>query len=208
MHATTNDTFAHVHIGTRVRKMHTSRRDAFKSINSSPFAEVDYSKNSIKYLMEKNNLQGSMALVNKFSDNVALVYTYPGIKPSLISRLSEYDGVVIAGTGLGHVPSNPFGDKIASPIINEIKELTSSGVFVVIAPQTIYGRVNLEVYTAGRMLKDAGVIGHLCDWLPETAYVKLCWVLGQTKKREEVERMMYTNYANEISNRSLIENFY
>ncbi|MGB9635245.1 MAG: Glu-tRNA(Gln) amidotransferase subunit GatD, partial [Candidatus Micrarchaeia archaeon] len=107
MHATMNDTTAHVHLGTRVRKMHTSRRDAFKSINSRPFAEVDYSKGMIKYLIENETSKNDMALVNTFNDNVALIYTYPGIKPSFISRLSDYDGVVIAGTGLGHVPSNP-----------------------------------------------------------------------------------------------------
>ncbi|MEM3364287.1 MAG: Glu-tRNA(Gln) amidotransferase subunit GatD [Candidatus Micrarchaeia archaeon] len=209
MHATTSDGAAHIHLGTRVRKMHTSRRDAFRSINATPVAEVDYSKKKIEYIGECTNVPagGDMELINKFSENVALVYIHPGIKPSFISKLSDYEGVVLAATGLGHVPSNPFGDALATPIIKEIGELTKSGIYVVIAPQTIYGRLNLNVYTAGRMLKETGVIGHNCDWLPETAFVKLSWVLGQTKERKKVIEMMYTDYAGELRGRSAVTNF-
>jgi glutamyl-tRNA(Gln) amidotransferase subunit D len=219
MHAKTDDGSAHVHGGTRVRKMHTSRRDAFHSINVPPVAKVDYTKKMIEYLGEKEsaskvkqrgmkaNSLGKMELVPKFSDNVAMVYVHPGIKPEFISKLGDYDGVVLLVTGIGHVPANPFGDKIARPIVREVGELVKSGVHVVAAPQTLYGRINMNIYTAGRMLKEVGVIGHGCDWLPETAFVKLSWVLGQTKEKKKVEQMMYTNYAGELSERSSTEGF-
>ncbi|MEM0437765.1 MAG: Glu-tRNA(Gln) amidotransferase subunit GatD [Candidatus Micrarchaeia archaeon] len=206
MHSTTNDGRCDVHLGTRVRKMHTSRRDAFKSINARPVASVGGGR--IVYNWDYAPREGKMELNSKFSDNVALVWVHPGIKPKFISGLSEYDGVVLAGTGMGHVPTNPFGDSNAVPIIKEIEGLVRSGVVVVIAPQTLYGRINLNVYTAGRMLQEAGVIGHLCDWLPETAFVKLCWALGQSKDAKKVREIMLTNYAGELSQASGPDLFY
>jgi len=136
------------------------------------------------------------------NDNVALIYVHPNIKPDFISALDNYDGVVLIGTGLGHVPTNAFNDKHVLGIYKPIKELIDSGIPVAMASQTIYGRVCLRVYTNGRLLSDAGVIGDGADWTPETAYIKLCWVLGQTKKMEKVREMMMTNLVGEISERS------
>jgi glutamyl-tRNA(Gln) amidotransferase subunit D len=126
----------------------------------------------------------------------------------MISSLSDYDGVVLMGTGLGHVPTNPFDDKTAKPIIKEIRELIGSGVSVVMAPQPIYGRLNFNIYTAGRLLKEAGVVGDGIDWNPETAYVKLCWVLGHEKNPKKVAAEMATNLVGEISERSEIDTIY
>jgi len=142
------------------------------------------------------------------NENVCLIQTHPAIKPEFVSSLSKfYDGVVISTTGLGNVPANPFGDKFAKSIIPAIKSLVDSGIPVVMAPQTIYGRIQSNVYTAGRMLEEAGAIGNYCDWTPETALVKLMWVLGHTKDMQEIKKMMLTNIAGEITERSLPETF-
>jgi glutamyl-tRNA(Gln) amidotransferase subunit D len=136
-------------------------------------------------------------------DNVALIYVHPNIKPSFIASLSEYDGVVLIGTGLGHVPTNVFNDKTVTAIYPQIKALVDSGIPVVMSPQTICGRLNMKVYTNGRFLLDAGVVGHNMDWTPESAYVKLCWVLGQTRNMKKIAELMTTNLVGEISSRTL-----
>ncbi|MBI5046981.1 Glu-tRNA(Gln) amidotransferase subunit GatD [Candidatus Micrarchaeota archaeon] len=206
MHATTNDDYCHLHRGTRVRKMHTSRRDAFRSINSKPIAVADYKNNRFEALSEyKKRSVGPIIAKKSINDNVAMIYVHPNIKPELISKLDDYDGVVLLGTGLGHVPTNAFGDKTVKGIYKPVKELIDSGIPVVMSPQTISGRLCMRVYTNGRLLIDAGVIGDGADWTPETAYVKLCWVLGQTKDLKEVSKMMMTNYVGEISERSIVE---
>ncbi len=206
MHASTNDDFCYLHRGTRVRKMHTSRRDAFRSINSPPLFAVDYRTKrfeSIGQHMPRN--KGGVNVKKSLNDNVALVYVHPNIKPKLISSLDSYDGVVLMGTGLGHVPTNPFNDKTVKAIYKPITELIRSDIPVVMSSQTIYGRLCMRVYTNGRLLRDAGVIGDGADWTPETAYAKLCWVLGQTKKMKEVEKLMMTNMVGEISERTVLE---
>jgi len=208
MHANTSDEICWLHRGTRVRKMHTSRRDAFRSINSQPLAKIHYKTKKVEMLTDNYNRRSSGAHLevdDKLNPNVALVHTYPGIKPGVLSALAKHDGIVIAGTGLGHVPTNAMNDKHAQSLLPEIKNLVESGIPVVIAPQTIYGRVNLNVYTAGRLLKEAGVIGDGADWLPEVALVKLMWVLGHTKKMEKVREMMMENMAGELSARSPTE---
>jgi len=209
MHENLSDDACLLHFGTKVRKMHTSRRDAFRSINCQPAARVlpiqgKYEK--ISPLARPRNTS-TFSLDTKINQNVALIYTYPGIKPEMIASLSKYDGVVIAGTGLGHVPTNTSLDKDAVPVLKEVSALISSGIPVVIAPQTIYGRINLNVYSSGRVLAEAGAIGHLCDFTPEAAYVKLMWVLGHEKKMERVREMMEKNIAGEISERSELVDF-
>lgn len=209
MHGTSSDDFCFLHQGTKVRKMHTSRRDAFRSINSLPFAKV-WQDGKIEYLRQDYRKRGSgkLKLDVKINPNACLIQAHPGIKPEFISSLSKFfDGVVIAGTGLGHLPANPFGDKLAKSILPSVKSLIDSGVSVAIAPQTIYGRVNMGVYTAGRLLEEAGAIGNYCDWTPETALVKLMWVLGHTKNPTEAKKMMHTNIAGEITERIRPETF-
>jgi glutamyl-tRNA(Gln) amidotransferase subunit D len=206
MHRHSNDGQGVIINGVNARKMHTSKRDAFKSINTQPVAYIDYKSKSLEYVSTPKKNENEMKLIDKFNENVAMVYIHPGIKPSFISKLSDYDGVVLMGTGLGHVPTNPYNNEKSLSIFNEIKDLINSEIPVVMAPQTIHGRLNLNVYTSGRMLNEIGVIGHLCDWTPETAYVKLSWVLGQTKEMKKVKEMMHTNYCSEFSEHTIYEN--
>ncbi len=202
MHATSNDDYCYLHQGNRVRKMHTSRRDAFRSVNSMPFAKVWYNDRKIEYLRDNYSKRGDrkLRLDDKMNPDVGLIQIHPGIKPEFIEGCKKiFDGLVISGTGLGHVPTNPSNEKFARSLVPAIKSLIDSDVPVVMAPQTLYGRLDLNVYSAGRLLNKAGVIGDGADWLPETALVKLMWVLGHTKDMEKVREMMTTNFAGELS---------
>ncbi len=204
MHGSMSDDFCYLHQGTKVRKLHTSRRDAFQSVNVKPYAKIFYPDKKIEYLRNDYRIREkrTVKIDDKLNTNVALVYTYPGIKPEFIQSLRNFDGVVIAGTGLGHVPANPTGDKFTQSLLPALRNLIHSNVPVVIAPQTIYGRLDLNIYEAGRLLKETGVIGDGCDWTPETALIKLMWVLGHTKEMNKIREMMLTDYAGEISDRT------
>lgn len=208
MHATTNDNYCHIHRGTRVRKMHTSKREAFKSINEMPMFKTDYLKNEFVQINPKVKPRSEIKefkVVGDFNPNVAMLYAHPNLSPKLLSKMTDYDGIVIVGMGLGHVSTNPFNDPKVQGLATEIKELIQSGVSVVMSPQAVYGRICMRVYTTGRMLIDEGVIGDGADWTPEAAYTKLCWVLSQTKEPKKVEKMMMENIAGEISENSAVE---
>ena len=201
MHATEDDTYCNLHRGTKVRKMHTSRRDTFRSVNTSPLARVQNGGIEIldEQLRYKTRTNGEVELHDAVESNVAFIKSYPGISGELIDYHIDkgYKGIVLEGTGLGHCPEE---------IIPSIKRARDSRIPVVMASQCLYGKVNMNVYSTGRKLITAGVIS-AGDMLPETAYVKLCWALGQTDEIEEVEKTMQTNIAGEIEDKSSIKYF-
>jgi len=195
MHAWHSDEVIVIHRGTRVRKLHTSSRDAFRSVNAEPIAYVKSGEIKINR-RDLNPRGGNQYEFNpRFSDSAALIKFYPGMKPDLFETLLEknYRGVILEGSGLGH---------IARRLIPAVERLIKEGVFVGMTSQCINGRVNMRVYETGRDLLRAGVVP-LDDMLPETAYVKLSWCLGQTDDLEEIKKLMLTPLAGEISDRSM-----
>jgi glutamyl-tRNA(Gln) amidotransferase subunit D len=196
MHETSSDTTGVVHLGTKVRKMHTSRRDAFHSVNCGPVARIGF-EGRIESLSEHpERSEGNVTIKEGMDDNVALLQFYPGMSPTIFgSVLASHHGVVIAGSGLGHVSKD---------MVEAIGTAIRAGTKVVMTSQCLYGRVNLNVYNTGRDLITAGVIPGE-DMLPETAYVKLMWVLGQTSDGEEVRRLMMSNLRGEITERREID---
>lgn len=193
MHDTSGDDSFAVHIGSRVRKMHTSRRDAFKSINCSPAANIDR-EGKITFNMDLPTISDRKAEVKEGMDrSTVLLQYYPGMDPALFEDIfMKSKGVVIAGSGLGHVNEN---------MIPLIKKATDNGTVVVMTSQCINGRTNMNVYNTGRDLISAGVISVL-DMLPETAYVKLSWTLANYDK-DKVKEIMATPLVNEMSDRRL-----
>ncbi|MFC1487514.1 Glu-tRNA(Gln) amidotransferase subunit GatD [Thermoproteota archaeon] len=196
MHETVSDTSIVFHRGTKARKCHTSRRDAFKSINALPLARLENDKISmLTKIFQKRNVSRKIELNTAFEEKVALVKAYPDTSPEVIDWYVEkgYRGIIIEGTGLGHV-----GDYLFSAIRGAIE----NNVIVCMTSQCLWGRLNMNVYDQGRDLLSLGVIS-LDDMLPETAYVKLRWVLGQTSKIEEAKSLLKENVANEYSARTL-----
>lgn len=198
MHETVSDTSIIFHRGTKARKCHTSRRDTFKSINASPIAR--FKDDKFKMLTKnyrKRDVHRTLKLNTNFDNGVALVKAYPDVDPKLIDWYIEqgYNGIVLEGTGLGHV-----GDYLFSAIRRAIEK----NVIVAMTSQCLWGRLNMNVYDQGRDLLSLGVVS-LDDMLPETAYVKLRWVLGQTKNISEAKKLLKENIANEYSARTLYE---
>lgn len=195
MHGTVSDDIILVHRGTRARKMHTSRRDAFMSINSTPLATVDPLKKEVKILTDLfKKREDEVEVYPNFSDKVALVKFYPGMNKSILEFYKEegYRGLVIEGTGLGHVNSG---------LIETLRSIVRSGMLVVMTSQCLWGSVNMNVYRTGVELLKAGVVP-AGNMLPETAYVKLSWVFGQTEDTEEAAQLFAKNIAFETSNRN------
>jgi len=195
-HSTSSDTECYALRGTKCRKMHTSRRDAFRPINDLPLARIneDGKFSDVKKCNKRDDKRKVVADI-AFEEKVALLKYYPGADAGIIDYLvsKRYRGIVIEATGLGHVSTETW--------LPAIKKAVSKGVVVCFAAQTLYGRLDEYVYTSGRELADAGVI-FLGDILPEVAYIKLGWVLGHEKKFDKVRDLMLTNIAGE-SNQKL-----
>ncbi|ESP88948.1 Glu-tRNA(Gln) amidotransferase subunit GatD [Candidatus Halobonum tyrrellensis] len=194
MHGSPSDDYCALHRGTRVRKNHTSRRDAFETVGAAPLGRVDYGTGEVtvsfadgKEYAERGGTE--LALAAELDPEVELVKFTPGMDPAALDYLSGKDGVVVEGTGLGHVHTD---------LIPRLSELVDDGATVVMTSQCIEGRVCDRVYDTGRDLLDAGVV-EAGDTLPGTAKVKLMWALANA---EEPADAMGRNLAGELTDES------
>jgi len=207
MHEAMDDTSCLVHEGTKVKKMHTSRRDSFRSINQHPYARV-WQNGRHEFLREdhaRRDPDREPSFFYDFERKVVLLKSYCGFHPELIRFVHEkgYRGIVLEGTGLGHIPVNDL-DAYTAPHPETLKALADfidDGGVVVMTSACMFGRINMNVYSTGRYLQDIGVIPG-GDMLSEVATVKLKWVLGQTADPAEAEEMMLRSYTGEITERT------
>jgi glutamyl-tRNA(Gln) amidotransferase subunit D len=194
MHADESDGRCALHRGTRVRKNHTSRRDAFETVGAAPLGVADYETGDAPEISFRREYaergETDLAVHDALDTDVELVKFTPGTGPERLEAVSDASGVVIEGTGLGHVNTD---------WIDSIDSLTDAGTPVVMTSQCIEGRICDRVYDTGRDLLDAGVIEGE-DMLPGTAKVKLMWALSNT---ESVAETMATPLAGEIQTRSV-----
>ncbi len=201
MHADSSDNECVLIRGTKARKMHTSRRDAFKAINNSAIAYVSR-KGEIKYVSaykKQEESKGKAVAKTAFEPKVELLYIHPDSSPDILEFLISkgYKGVILAGTGLGHMPINTKHSGYNWK--DSLKKAVDSGMVIGMTSQCLYGRVNPRVYSTARELAALGIV-YCEDMLPETAYVKLSFLLANN--REEAEKLLAKSIAGEITART------
>ncbi|MDO8647993.1 MAG: Glu-tRNA(Gln) amidotransferase subunit GatD [Candidatus Diapherotrites archaeon] len=209
MHDSSSDSKCAILPACKMRKLHSSRRDAFKAVNDTPIALVDYNSKKIDFLkenFERKSSKKKLVVKEKMEDKVAILKVHTNMSPEQVRffEKQEYKGLVIEGTGLGQMPGfipddSAMGNK---GIIEAVESLTKSGCVVVMTTQCIFGRVQMHVYDKGVKLIKVGVIPGE-DMLAETAFVKLAWLLGQyPKSPEKVKELMVKNLRGEITERT------
>lgn len=204
MHEGTNDKNCSILPPTKTRKLHTSRRDAFRPVNSTAIARVNYETSAIEFMKKDYERRGSgkkFVTRTKIEEKVALLKSHPNMMPEqiLFYKKSKYKGLVLEGTGLGQIPIGVPDEiaKINRKNLEAMKQLIKSGCIVVMTSQCIFGRVQMHVYEDAVDLVNIGVIPGE-DMLSETAFVKLAWLLANFPKKE-VPSLMKQNLRGEIS---------
>jgi len=194
MFGSTSDYYNLLHRGTRVRKMHSSYRNTFRTVGDIPLAMSwpDHVQPIREDFNPRRN-DREITIDTAFDDHVTMVYYYPNMKADIIEALVDhgYKGIVIAGTGLGHVNK---------PLYEPIRKAVEKNVHFFMTVQTLWGYVQMYVYDTGRDLMHMGIVP-AGNMLPEVAYVKLGWVLGHSHEREKVIEMMLKPVAGEITER-------
>jgi glutamyl-tRNA(Gln) amidotransferase subunit D len=194
MFGPTSDEYGLLHTGTRVRKMHSSYRSTFRTVGDVPVAMIDKTKiTPLRKQYNRRRPDREVTILPYFEEKVTLLYYYPNMQPDIIDAIVDngYRGIVIAGTGLGHVNK---------PVYPAIERATKKGVAIYMTVQTLWGYVHMFVYDTGRDLMAKGIIP-ASNMLPEVAYIKLGWALGQTDDLDEVKRLMLTPICDEITER-------
>jgi glutamyl-tRNA(Gln) amidotransferase subunit D len=194
MFGPTSDEYGLLHRGTRVRKMHSSYRSTFRTIGDVPLAMVSREKiTPLRDDYKRRRGDRNVVVNTAFEEKVSIVYYYPNMKPDIIDALIDngYRGIIIAGTGLGHVNK---------PLYPSLKRAHEKNIAVYMTVQTLWGYVQMYVYDTGRDMMELGVVPG-ANMLPEVAYVKLGWALGQTSDLARVREIMMTPIAGEITER-------
>jgi glutamyl-tRNA(Gln) amidotransferase subunit D len=193
MHAGLSDSRFAIHRGTWVRKMHSSRRDAFESRNGPPIGFVEAGEVQLT-IPPRPPAPGPARAEGPVDGRAGILWFYPGLAPERAAAFAAgLRGIVLAGTGLGH---------IASDHLPWIRAATERGAVVVMTTQTLGGNADPYVYATGRALLQAGVL-YLDDLLPETAYAKMVWALGRSADRATVERLLTEDRAGEFHRRHI-----
>jgi glutamyl-tRNA(Gln) amidotransferase subunit D len=204
MHDTTADGACAVFSGVGVRKMHTSKRDAFKQINNQKLATIIIERENIEIEYEIPWTTSNRKVNNNVSlYDCELKFTHlmsnAHLQPELINFIKEkgHAGIIIHGMGLGHLPiENPLGDAPENLEVSKaIKEYVEAGGTALMVAQCINGPINMDVYSKGRIQQSLGIIGHPSTTPPDTAAVKLHWVLSNNP--EEVNSLILDNLCGE-----------
>ncbi len=206
MHAATDDKVCSILPPTKTKKLHSSRRDAFKPVNDTVIASVYYGTRKINFVKsdyDKKDKGKKLVLKPEFEEKVAILKISINMIPEQFEFYKGWKGLIIEGTGLGHTPGHVPNEltKIHEKIFPAIKKVVDSGCVVVMTTNCIFGRVNMNVYDKARDLQGLGVIPGE-DMLTDTAFVKLAWLLANYKT-DEVKRMIRQDIRGEINTRRL-----
>jgi len=199
MHSGLDDSSCYILPGTKTKKLHSSRRDAFQVINAKPWAKIDKTR-KINYISTNYGKNKEKSLKLKLLDEklkIGLLKSHPSLTKEELSLYSKFNGLIIEGTGLGHLGINKI-DKFTSnneSIFKEIKKL-SKKIPIIMCSQTNFGRVNLNVYGTGRKLQEFVYSGS--DMTSETAFIKLVWLLSNEK---DIKSLIVKNLRGEINSR-------
>ena len=190
MHHNESDDTISCHLGTRVRKNHTSKRSAFETVGNDP-AFLILNEKIIKNSTSEFFTEQSFNPRLKIDTKVALVKYHPGYEPKQIDALIDlgFKAIIFEGTGLGHVGKTMY---------DAVKKANQHGLFLGMTSQCIDGRVKMTVYESGRDLLEMGIIP-LENMIPEVALVKTMWALGNSEDKDELKKLLLENIASEFS---------
>ncbi len=210
MHKNSDDDICNILPACKTRKMHSSRRDAFKPINDKAIAEIDFNTKKISFLKkdyEKKSKDRKLKIKDNFEENVAILKCYPNISYKQFEFFKGYKGLVIEAYALGQLPIDAPNKEAKPNLKNKkaLQELIDSGCIVTITSQCVFGKVHPHVYSKAIEIKNMGAI-YLQDMLTETAFIKLAWLLGNYKK-EEVKDKISENLRGEINERIKLDEF-
>jgi len=190
MHHNESDDTISCHLGTRVRKNHTSKRSAFETVGNDP-AFLILNEKIIKNSTSEFFTEQSFNPRLEIDTRVALVKYHPGYEPKQIDTLIDlgFKAIIFEGTGLGHVGNTMY---------DVVKKANQHGLFLGMTSQCIDGRVKMTVYESGRDLLEMGIIP-LENMIPEVALVKTMWALGNSEDKDELKKLLLENIASEFS---------
>ncbi|MBQ3370988.1 MAG: asparaginase [Mogibacterium sp.] len=179
-------------LGCRTSKVRTISFNAFESINHPYVGEVNAF--GLQLYTDRKPKMVRINLQTDYSEKIAVLKVFPGMNLEIFSFLQDrgYEGVYIEGFGLGGLPF------LRNDITAEIKKASDNGLPILVGSQCRYEGSDLNVYETGQRILDCGGIP-VYDMTQEAVVTKLMWVLGQTKKYDQVRWLFGSNLVGEVT---------
>lgn len=181
--------FGSVICGTRARKNFSKSFGAFGSINFPEIARIQDGR-IVRFITDP--MPDKPKLYSYLNPNVSLIKFVPGMRNDVLAYIiDQYDGIVVESFGVGGLPEY-------SDFFEQIKRASDNNKLIVMTTQVPSEGSNLSVYKVGAQLKNNIKVLEAHDMTTESALAKLMWILGQTDKYEEAERLFYTTIYHDI----------
>ena len=163
-------------LGTRAKKTRSKSFQAFSSINHP---ELGVLRDGVLLRYIRQDCREAPVFYDRLDPRVALLKLVPGTGRDAADFLLERnDALIIESFGVGGLPE-------AGGFYDCVRRWMEAGRVVVLTTQVENEGSDLGVLEAYAMT-------------PEAVVAKLMWILGQTRRREEVERLFYTPVARDI----------
>lgn len=181
--------------GNRACKISSDNFTAFRTLNLPPLAEAGI---SIKYnsplIIKPDDWEADLVIHTSLDTRVSILKIHPGITPHVVRNIlcgEETRAVIMETYGCGNAPSKEW-------FLNLVRQAASSGKILLNVTQCLSGTVDMNLYSNGKVLLDAGVVSGY-DSTTESALGKLFFLLGQTDDNPTVKRLLNKNFRGEIS---------
>ncbi len=185
---------SHLLRGNRTTKINAEGFNAFRSYNYPSLAHagihIKYDDHLIRHADPQKPFKPHYLLDN----NVVILTLFPGIRPEIVDSVQRIPGlkaVILKTFGSGNAPQKPW-------LIEKLKQLDDAGIILVNITQCAKGTVEMQRYSTGLHLLQAGVINGYDSTL-ESMLTKLMFLLGHNFSREEIKEKMNTSIAGEIT---------
>ena len=176
--------------GNRVRKRHSAALDAFASPNHPPLGVVEGRTVRLESDRIPRAPRGEPRYAPGVNSNVCLIRYHPGCTAAFVAQaLAAAEGAVVEGTGAGHVATE-------GEILDAIRRARKP---VVLVSACWEGGVALGSYDVDREILAVDNIIPGEDMTPETALVKLMWILARERSLDRVRARMREPVAGEVT---------
>lgn len=180
---------SHVILGTRARKTRSKSFQAFSSIN---YPDLGVLRDGVLLRYIRQDCAAAPVFYDALNTHVALLKLTPGADRALADFLLERnDALIIESFGVGGLPE-------AGGFYECIRRWMQAGKVIVLTTQVPSEGSDLGVYHVGHALKNRLGVLEAYDMTTEAVVAKLMWILGQTRDRQQVERLFYTPVAKDI----------
>jgi L-asparaginase len=178
--------------GNRSRKLDADGFNAFDSPNFPPLLKaginIEVNQNLLGIDTSKH-----LHVSQIESQPIGIVTLYPGINTDVIKNTLQQPvkALILLSFGVGNAPQN-------TSLLQQLSFADQQGIIVLNCTQCVRGKVNMNGYANGHVLREVGVVSGQ-DMTPEAALAKLHYLLSKDMPPRHIKHQLLANLRGELT---------